>query len=361
MERTDFLHIPLHTCRWLLLASLVIICAPCWCLAYPDEPKPILAQPPKSGSGGCLAVAQPMPATGGWKGVYRAADDFVLTEDTEVQEVVWWGCSYDGRHGEDDGLDQVIGFAIAIYENSAESNSPGRCLHRTLVPLDETELQRTKFNCFGGSDVMRFKAALAAPLPAKADATYWLSITAYLSDEPMWVWFEGTNGNSQNAIDHGVNGTWGDQPKNWKPLDLAFELRSKSTEKEQGTSTKKKEGQLETGDAMIKRLIAQLGNEQFTEREAAEKQLTTIGIEAARFLRPHVKHNDPEIRYRVRRILTQWGELEKKAPMKIHTLRAGETISDLANLYGVTSGAIVKANALGTTRPVDGMMVLIPQ
>lgn len=350
--------VPCRICSSLFLASWIIVSQSH--SSFADEPA--LAQAPKVGSGGCLAIAEPIPATGGWTGVYRAADDFKLTKDTKIREVVWWGCSYDGRHGEDDGLDQIRGFAIAIYENDPKTNSPGSWLHRTIVPLSETYPKATEHRNFGGSDVMRFKAALDEPFVAKAGEKYWLSVGAYISGEPMWVWFESTKGNDQNALDYGVNGIWGDQPQGWQPQDLAFELRTKLTERESiPERMAEKDGERKTGDATIKQLIAQLGDKQYSNRVEAEKKLISIGSSAVPFLKPHAKHGNPEVRYRIRRLLTECGELAKDVPMKLHTMKADEEVRDLAKLYQVSSKAIIKVNTLGITPPVEGMMVLIPE
>jgi len=359
---------PSHIFCLAILSSFFSFSQAAPAFAQEDERKPLVIQPPNK-NGGCLAVAEPMKLTGGWNTVYRAADDFVFTENKKIREVVWWGCSYDGRHGEDDGLDQVIGFAISIYEDNPDTNSPGRCIHRTIVLLNETNPRQTKFKNFGGSDVMRFNARLGTPFPAKKNERYWLSVNAYLSGEPMWVWFAGTKGNSKNAIDHGVNGTWGDQPAGWSQLDLAFELHSKVERlKVAGQSDAKPEkkedlqnkNQQKPNDGMIEKLIARLGHSEYSEREAADKKLTSIGQEAARLLKPHIKHDNPEIRYRVRRILRSCGELEKVVSMKIHTLGEGEKFGDVSKLYNLSSKTIIEVNALGKEKPFAGMMLLIP-
>ena len=356
-----------------------------------DEPKPVFSQTPAERAG-CLAIAQPMEKLGGWKKSYRAADDFLLKKPTEISEVVWWGCSYDGRHGEDDGLDQVMGFAIEIYEHDSKTERPGCILHRTIVSLDETALQRTKLQNFGGSDVLRFKASLADPFHAEAETQYWFSVTAYLSGEPMWVWFGGVNGNSKNAIDYGVNGKWGDQP-GWKPIDMSFELyataaattaetakvdaakedatedhsENKVVDAEQKTDQQsdqresKDNAEKETVESTeIERLIKQLDSDKYSEREAAENELTKLDKAAAPFLIPLAKHDDPEIRFRVRSILAKCITFAATKPMKIHTMVEGEKIADLAIRFNVSKEKIIKANAFGDQKIRAGIMVFIP-
>lgn len=328
-----------------------------------DEPKPVFSQTPAERAG-CLAIAQPMEKLGGWKKSYRAADDFLLKKPTEISEVVWWGCSYDGRHGEDDGLDQVMGFAIEIYEHDSKTERPGRILHRTIVSLDETALQRTKLQNFGGSDVLRFKASLADPFHAEAETQYWFSVTAYLSGEPMWVWFGGVNGNSKNAIDYGVNGKWGDQP-GWKPIDMSFELYATAAATTAETATvdaaKEDNAEKETVESTeIERLIKQLDSDKYSEREAAENELTKLDKAAAPFLIPLAKHDDPEIRFRVRSILAKCITFAATKPMKIHTMVEGEKIADLAIRFNVSKEKIIKANAFGDQKIRAGIMVFIP-
>lgn len=355
------MRIPLHSFLFLLVLCLGLFSCFGSSTGFADEPKPYFSQTPLKASGGCLAVAQPMKKTGGWHGVYRAADDFTLVNDTTIAEVSWWGASYDGRHGEDDGLDQVMGFAINIYEDHPDLKKPGRLLHRTIVPLNRTSPRRTKFEVLGGSDVMKFNASLNVAFNAKAKNRYWFSVSAYLSGEPMWVW-EGGGGNGEYAIDYGVNGIWGDQPKRWRPVDLAFELRGKTDlQKDLSEQVKKEEGKVASGAAQIKLLVKQLRHDDYVEREAAEIKLTKIGQPAATFLTPHIKHDDPEIRYRVRRILTKCYVLDESKPMTIHTLKKGEEVNEVAKLYGVAKEAITSANGLGEQSPKVGIMLFIPQ
>jgi hypothetical protein len=73
-------------------------------------------------------------------------------------------------------------------------------------------------------------------------------------------------------------------------------------------------------------LVAQLGSEDFTEREAASEELTSIGLPAFAALETAGEHPDREVRYRALRILSHIRELDLQR--RLEAFLSGEESDD---------------------------------
>ncbi len=73
-------------------------------------------------------------------------------------------------------------------------------------------------------------------------------------------------------------------------------------------------------DALVRKLIEELGSEDFATREAAEKELIRIGVPAYELLLEALDHPDPEVvaraRYILRIIPTRWDQAEDAADLR---------------------------------------------
>lgn len=285
--------------------------------------------------------------------MYRAADDFAVLEDALISSITWWGGSANGKHIAVDSIDQVLAFAIEIYESNDEDTQPGKRLTRIIVPFDRIHTQRTSLELFARSDIFRHSATLPEPLPVSAEKRYWLCIGAYLSGPPMWVWCRGAKANRKAAIDFGVDGTWGDEPDApaWKSyLDLAFELHAPGAD----------DAFQEVDDRALDALIRQLGDEDFRARDIAEKTLIKIGADAVPRLRAHQRDDDSEVQSRVKRILALLGASSKRRPqLPLHVIAEGEDLSTIAQRHSVSIEALMRTNALHTQAVRPGEMLKI--
>ena len=185
-------------------------------------------QRPTSKWGGFQASAKPYEKADGWDTCYRAADDFTLMETTKVGYISWWGGSSDGRHGKTDNIDQVTSFRVDFFSTDNDTKSIGRLLYSFDIPITDVTIINTKHKMYGGGKVFLNTAKLPQAIKFKKDTKYWLSISAYLSKEPRWIWFRGEDVNLEAVIDYGVNDIWGDTPDNFttSKLDASFILHS---------------------------------------------------------------------------------------------------------------------------------------
>lgn len=185
-------------------------------------------QKPTSKWGGFQASAKPYENADGWHICSRAADDFTLMETTKVGYISWWGGSHDGRHGKTDNIDQVKSFRIEFFSTDNDTKSIGKLLYSFDLPITDVIIINTEHKMYGGGDVFLNTAKLPQTIKFKKDTKYWLSISAYLSKEPRWIWFRGEDVNLEAAIDYGVNDIWGDTPNNLteSKLDASFILHS---------------------------------------------------------------------------------------------------------------------------------------
>lgn len=103
---------------------------------------------------------------------YQTADNFVLTADTVVTDLYWWG---EHRSGGND-------FVFTFYADAA--GSPGAALQTTTGTVSITPL------ILPGPEYF-YSSALAVPFSATAGTTYWLSIFNQAPDA-VWAWQIGT-------------------------------------------------------------------------------------------------------------------------------------------------------------------------
>lgn len=99
---------------------------------------------------------------------YQTADNFVLTADTVVTDLYWWGELVSG--GND--------FVFTFYADAA--GSPGAALQTTTGSVSITPLGAPAAEFF-------YAAPLAVPFSATAGTTYWLSIFNQAPDA-SWAW-----------------------------------------------------------------------------------------------------------------------------------------------------------------------------
>ncbi|WP_425615151.1 hypothetical protein NA78x_005048 [Anatilimnocola sp. NA78] len=108
-------------------------------------------------------------------------------------------------------------------------------------------------------------------------------------------------------------------------LSFVFALVGLST-----SSARAAEGKAPKADAAtIKRLIDELGADEFTAREAATEQLALIGLPAYKAVEDAVQHPDREIRYRAERILGRIRQLDLQRRLDAF-LRGAEATDDYA-------------------------------
>lgn len=185
----------------------------------------VLSQPPRPDDGGAQSSAQPYPLSGGWTHVYKTADDFTLPAPAWVQRVKWWGHSYDGRHGDNDVISQVSRFRLEFFSAGADGTIPGASVYAEEIAVERTSPSATALQSITGCQVYEHTADLSQAVALSGGRTYWLSVSAYLDEPPMWTWLAGA-GNRNHTIDVNVDGTWGDHdfPPEYLRKDMAFEL-----------------------------------------------------------------------------------------------------------------------------------------
>ena len=101
--------------------------------------------------------------------------------------------------------------------------------------------------------------------------------------------------------------------------------------------------------AAIKRLVEELGADEFAAREAATEQLTQIGLPAFKAVEEAIQHPDREVRYRAERVL---------AALRI-ILADPQVRAVLINIFGgivrcdmVANGVVAAAKNLGVSIPI---------
>jgi len=344
--------------RTTLLLQLLLFCS---FASAQDEP--IAIQPPTEKWGGRQASAQPYPASGGWKKSYRSADDFTPKADSEISEIIWWGGSSDGLHGDHDLIGHIQGFAIEIYDDSGKDGIPGNRICRNVASITDLIPEKTDRQMYGGGDVYKFSAQLHEAIPVKAGRTYWLAVSAYLVKPPKWVWFCSDKHNGKVVDDYNVNGVWGDSPFGGE-MDLAFELRPPSKERKKLAARAQPDvrKKVEITDETTKRLTAAFQSEVFAERFAAQTEILRIGDPILPFLETLRTHEDLDVRVRARSIEKMLlGVKGWSGRLAIHMVAEGETFESIASHYGLPEQQLIKVNAYGKSKVATGEMLRIPK
>lgn len=134
--------------------------------------------------------------------------------------------------------------------------------------------------------------------------------------------------------------------------------------KEKGVAVVRKELSADEQNE-IKRLIKQLGASRHSQREEAQKKLMEMKSKAASQLEEAAESQDPEIRERAKKILsnkrTSQTLPKHNGPFRVHVVQDDEDVFTIAMMYAVSVTSIRRANALPGNGDVHaGQKLIIP-
>ena len=151
----------------------------------------------------------------------RMADDFTLSESSEITAINWCGGSQNFQFPDLTNMESFV--ILVLRETNGLPDVTDAVVSRTVSVLD-SDPTPTGLNVFGGGAQFAHHIELPTPVMLEAGTRYWLSIGATLQNPfgDAWVWSGSNSGNLVNATDF-FNGD-GFVVFNPTFNDLAFQL-----------------------------------------------------------------------------------------------------------------------------------------
>ncbi|MFO7677166.1 MAG: choice-of-anchor J domain-containing protein [Thermoplasmatota archaeon] len=132
----------------------------------------------------------------------QVADDFLLTEDADIEGVKWWGVFWNGA-----GYPATTEFNIMFYDDDGTGNMPtgagmGDPTSTALAVYNFPSVTGTSV----GADRYEYEVTLPTPFSAEAGTKYWIAIqwVGSFSDYGQWGWV--TNGDNPDQLHESVSG-----------------------------------------------------------------------------------------------------------------------------------------------------------
>ncbi|MBI4716412.1 MAG: hypothetical protein HY763_01280 [Planctomycetes bacterium] len=120
---------------------------------------------------------------------YRAAENFRVTTATDVTQICWWGAYFNVATDRDCSVGAGDHFDVRYYDDAG--GAPGNLIAGPFSEDAGTLVVYGPTRTYGMLMYDVFEYAYSAthpPIPAAADACYWVEITNDVSDACTWYW-----------------------------------------------------------------------------------------------------------------------------------------------------------------------------